>query len=244
MQRESYRNDRKKGLRLMLLFQKDLLPGVNGQILNNKDSRDNFMRKEVSVWTKVFSWMGLIAVNLFCMVYVYLFALAQSQSRQSAWMQSFFIWLLCEIFIVSTAICYFTHFVLPSIIAKDLQKVKQKLVDTIRDYQDELRTKETRGEEEEEMKDQESTRFNAAKYFFVSYRMAQQHPTLREAKIINKFSTPWPKASYQRKAKDVESSYNAMGMIVGRFVGNIAINLAALLLNAPATYRTCSQKHL
>jgi hypothetical protein len=239
MQRESYRNDRKKGLRLMLLFQKDLLPGVNGQILNNKDNRDNFMRREVSVWTKVFSWIGLITINLFCMVYVYLFALAQSQSRQNAWMQSFFIWLLCEIFIVSTAICYFTHFVLPSIIARDLQKVKQKLVDTIRDYQDGLRAKETRGEgnnedEEAEKDDKESTRFNAAKYFFVSYRIAQQHPSLREAKIINKFSSPWPKASYQRKAKDVESSYNAIGMIVGRFVGNIAINLAALLLNAPA----------
>ncbi len=44
----------------------------------------------------------------------------------------------------------------------------------------------------------EGVEFNAAKYFFVSHRLASTFPELKASQMILQFSTPWPKQSYKR----------------------------------------------
>eukprot|EP01040_Poterioochromonas_malhamensis_P016165 gene16165-18282_t len=49
--------------------------------------------------------------------------------------------------------------------------------------------------------------FNAARYLFVSYRLASIYPESKVAKIILQFQTPWPRQSYQY-INDVSKKYN------------------------------------
>ncbi len=50
---ETYMNDRatnkERGTRLMYLFQRDLLPGISGKILESKGQRDNIAVKQVAL---------------------------------------------------------------------------------------------------------------------------------------------------------------------------------------------------
>eukprot|EP01035_Chromulina_nebulosa_P068384 gene68384-93717_t len=134
--------------------------------------------------------------------YVFLFALGQTKYRQDAWFRSFMIWISMEIFVVGTVIVLLTHVVLPSLIMPDIAKIKGKLVDSIRDYQKDLKNKIA-----EEKADAGENLFNSAAFFFASSKLAKFYMDLPVAKIISKFSTPWPRRSYQHVV-DVSRRYD------------------------------------
>jgi hypothetical protein len=52
-----------------------------------------------------------------------------------------------------------------------------------------------------------NTVFNAAKYLFVSMRLAEEFPDNKASKLILEFSTPWPRQSYQY-TQNVSNMYN------------------------------------
>lgn len=259
--------DINKGKHLLNLFQRDLLPGINGEILASKNARDAKRVVVVSPWAKMLGWTAIVLVNLGMLFYVYLFALSQTQTRQGAWLQSFMLWFIMEVFIVSTVICYVTHFLIPSVVSTDLQKVKRKLLDTVRDYNERLkkqlekRKKARRdsiaqrlagvntpmpplqpdGEVEDSVLDVDTppqhALFNAAQYFFVSYRLAAKFPTLKESKIIRAFHTQWPRVSYYQNKKDVSQSYNALATSIGRSVAMVVFYLLGNLMQLPASFQ-------
>ncbi len=237
-----------KGKNLMLLFQQDMLPGVNGQILMAKRQRESGRINTVHPMTKFAGWMFIIFLNLTMVFYVYLFSLNQTQARQGAWLKSFLIWFIMEVFVVSTVICYVTHFLIPSVILKDLHKVKQRLLNIIRDYKDSMKkearekaqhfrdkVESTQGGRRKKKEDQEDKGFNAAAYFFVSYRLATLFPDLQESKIIQKFHSPWPRVNYNRARKDVKQSYNALAMSIGRSVAMVVFQLLGELVALPVS---------
>jgi hypothetical protein len=70
--------------KLLFLFVKDLLAGLNGKILNDKGKRDGDDVPKVSLLTKGLSWCFVVGLNLGALFYVYLFAVQQNEQRQSA----------------------------------------------------------------------------------------------------------------------------------------------------------------
>jgi hypothetical protein len=70
--------------KMLYLFVRDLLVGVNGKILDNKNDRDNLTVKKVSRFVKASAWLGVVAINAGMLFYVYLFAMLQPAARQNA----------------------------------------------------------------------------------------------------------------------------------------------------------------
>ncbi len=75
-----------------------------------------------------------MALNIGMLFYILLFAFSQTSHRQGAWALSFFLWLCVDVILVSSGIVIFTHIFVPSLIMKDVHKIKQRLVDSIRDF--------------------------------------------------------------------------------------------------------------
>jgi hypothetical protein len=127
----SLNNNRKMTERLLYLFQKDLLPGLSGEILDNKDSRDHEQLEPVLLLSKIIAWIFLGFLNMGMLFYVFLFAVEQGSSKQSAWSQTFLIWLCFDIFFISTFMVFVFHIVLPIFIKPDIMKIRKKLIESI-----------------------------------------------------------------------------------------------------------------
>jgi hypothetical protein len=225
---EHPRSNKEKGKHLLFLFQRDLLPGVSGQILESKGQRDNIAVKPVPWEAKAACWTFIGLLNVGMLFYILLFAVVQTEHRQGAWALSFAMWLVVEILFVSSATVLVTHVFVPSLIMRDVNKIKLKLADSIRAFNSNIRKR--RGPHGEEQEGPEH--FNAATYLFVSTRLAQQWSELREAQIIAQFRTPWPKQSYQRET-DVSQSYSKKYTALYRSASIIAIFFLTNLLQIP-----------
>jgi hypothetical protein len=222
------RSNKEKGKHLLFLFQRDLLPGVSGQILESKGQRDNIAVKPVPWEAKAACWAFIGLLNVGMLFYILLFAVSQTEHRQGAWALSFAMWLVVEILFVSSATVLVTHVFVPSLIMRDVNKIKLKLADSIRAFNSNIRKR--RGPHGEDQEGPEH--FNAASYLFVSTRLAQQWSELREAQIIAQFRTPWPKQSYQRET-DVSQSYSKKYTALYRSASIVAIFFLTNLLQIP-----------
>ena len=221
------RSNQDKGKLLLFLFQRDLLPGISGKILESKGQRDNIAVKAVAWRAKVAGWTFIGLLNVGMLFYVLLFAVSQTTHRQGAWALSFLLWLVVEILLVSSAMVLFTHVFIPSLIMKDVNKIKLKLANSIRAFNQSVRNRHRSTEISAD-----PAYFNAASYLFVSTRLAQQWPELREAQIIAQFRTPWPKQSYQRES-NVSHSYSKKYAALSRSASIIAIFFLTNLLQIP-----------
>jgi hypothetical protein len=229
---ERTRSNKQKGKHLLFLFQRDLLPGVSGKILESKGQRDNIAVKAVSWQAKVAGWTFIFLLDVGMLFYILLFAVSQTVHRQGAWALSFVMWLVVEILFVSSATVIFTHVFVPSLIMNDVKKIKLKLADSIRAFNSSVRKR--RGAQGTDAEGPEA--FNAASYLFVSTRLAQQWSDLREAQIIAQFRTPWPKQSYQRET-DVSQGYSKKYTALYRSASVIAIFFLTNLLNIPPAFQ-------
>jgi len=221
-------SNKERGKRLLFLFQCDLLPGLSGKILESKGQRDRIAAPQVPWNTKLACWIFLVALNVGMLFYILLFALSQTVHRQSAWAMSFVMWLIVEIAFVSSATVLFTHVLVPSLIMQDVNKIKQKLVESIRDFNNGVKNgRKDVGETEP---------FNAATYLFTSSRLAAKCMHLKEAQIISQFRTPWPKQSYQRE-NDVSRNYSRKYTALTRSASIVAVFFLTQLLHIPAGFQ-------
>ena len=224
-------SNREKGKRLMFLFQRDLLPGVSGKILESKGQRDNIAVTFVSWQAKVAGWTFIGLLNVGMLFYILLFAVSQTAHRQGAWALSFALWLVVEILFVSSAVVVFTHIFIPSLIMKDVNKIKAKLVDSIRAFNASIK-QHREGDEADNEEEQGDGSFSTTDYLFVSSRMAKKWSELREAKIIAQFRTPWPKQSYQREV-NVSKSYSKKFSAFTRSASILAMFFLTNLVQVP-----------
>jgi low affinity Fe/Cu permease len=146
------RADPMKNRRLLYLFQKDLLPGIHGMILEAKASRDEVILKGSSKQAKLLGWIYLGVTNIGMLFYILLFALTQTTDRQQAWGQSFALWLVAEIFIVGTLIVLIMHVWIPAIAMTDVLSIQKKLTETISNYQKNLEEEKLKQEKAKERK--------------------------------------------------------------------------------------------
>jgi hypothetical protein len=281
--RLEYLNEKEKSKRLLYLFQKDLMPGISGQILEAKDCRDEIIQRGLSRSAKWLTWIALIILNISMLFYIFLFAMSQEAPRQRAWAQSFGMWLVVEVLLVSSSMVFITHVLIPSFAMSDVSKIKKRLLTSLQDYHKKMALRERERERtgmdlsstsdvheekvdsssdsdfEEDLdavKDKgkmektkqkrskknfneadperikETTKFNAAKYLFLSYKMAHAYPELKIAQIISEFSTPWPKQSY-RRATDVSKTYDSKFQAIQKAATTIGMFFVTSFIRIP-----------
>jgi hypothetical protein len=231
--------EREKGKRLLFLFQKDLMPGINGMILESKDKRDALILQGTSRTAKILSWAFLITVNGAMLFYIMLFALSQDSHRQQAWGQSFALWLVVEVFLVSTVSVLLMQVLIPSLTMKDVGIIKKKLiVNVISFYKEMARNRSNSIEEndggERNSGDESKNKkvFNSAEYLFISNRLAHFYSDLRIAKMVLGFQTPWPKQSYQH-ITDTSKKYDRKFSALQRSLSIVVLFFLTSLLSVP-----------
>jgi hypothetical protein len=247
-----------KNKRLMFLFVKDLLGSTNSKILESKEQRDNKKYPGVLRITKVFVW-GIISIVLSGMLfYVYLFAMRQTAARQAAWFKTFLIWLLFEIVLVSFAIVFLTHVVIPSYVLNDLKRVREKVVADICAFKSSIEERTTERcsqvtkvgnnqimcttSDDEDLalvkKLESSHDFNAAKYLFVSNRIAKSYPRLPVSGTIISYKTHWPQQSLTEEKK-LSDNYSTNFRFIGQAASKIVYFLLLSLISVPEPVQDC-----
>jgi hypothetical protein len=243
-----------KNKKLINLFVKDLLSSANGKILENKFRRDNSPREKVSIQVKVCTWVFIVLLLLALLFYIYLFAMQQTASRQKAWFQTFMMWIMFEILLVSSAIVFFQHVVIPSFILNDLKKVRSRVIEDVNAYKAKIERRveakkeaiqatgvenfelsEAEIEEEMEQLTKETNEgcvFNAAKYLYVSHRLAKALPQLPISINVLQFSTPWPNQSLKEENK-MSDNYNAKFTFVGQSASKVLYFVLLGLVSVP-----------
>jgi uncharacterized membrane protein len=286
------KTEKEQSKRLLYLFQKDLSPGITGEILESKQQRENVVLQPISPKIKFLAWFFLVILDLGMLFYVFLFALSQDSHHQAAWGRSLGIYLFLDIVLISTLMVIFMHVLLPSLIMRDVGKIKKKVTESIKEFYEKIDQEMEKKEKEEQSRgkkkkyhfdsqdddkygkegsyddsdydplhltkrsrmggnhsnmndskmknsnpqqDRDRKRridFNAAKYLFLSYRMAEQYPDLQASQIILQYSSPWPKQDYKH-IKDVKSNYSDKYSGITRAISIIVIFFLTNLLATP-----------
>lgn len=210
--------------RLLYLFVKDLTVGVSRDVLSDKAARDAMLASmkvnQVSPEIKVLSWLFVIFLNGAMLMYVYLFAINQTSSRQSAWFQSFVLWLFFEIIISSTGLVLIMQLLIPLYVLTDVMKIKRKVLSDLLIFREKYSSTPAANNNEVSPSSSSSSthappqtlrstaasspiaqsingnEFNAAKYLYPSWRIAALCKHIPESRFILQFSTPWPKKKF------------------------------------------------
>ena len=185
----------------------------------------------------------LIACGL--LFYIYLFAMRQTVDRQQAWFWSFIVWLTLEILLVSTFMVFVQHIIIPSLIMPDIRKVKRQVAADITSFKtmnksqtmmarirETLRPRSSLANVPE--KKQVTSTFNAAKYFYVSWRLAKMYPSLPESGAVTHFSTPFPQKAIKQEAKVVSKVYGRRLTFIGQAASRVIVYLLVSVVNSPA----------
>jgi hypothetical protein len=181
-----------QGRRLLVLFLKDLLADISGEVLENKSMQGRMVNMQpLEKWKKVLGYLFIASLDLGLLLYIVLFAMSQDKSRQIAWILSYVAWLVLEVVVVSSLVMLMSHFVVPSMMLSEIRATKAKMIDTIQEYQSKLLGVST-------VHDVGVVEFNAAPFFFMSSRLALKFPGSIESEIIRDFKTDLPKRTYQR----------------------------------------------
>ena len=250
-------NDSLKNKRLIYLFVKDLLSSVNGKILESKYRRDNARREQVLWQVKVGVWIFISSVLTSMLFYIYLFAMRQTESRQKAWFQTFLLWVAFEVLLVSSAIVFFQHVIIPSYILNDLSMVRNRIENDIAKFESKLRSRlagkatnrrllgaPTSGDDISSSEEvatecdiltkelEEIEEFNAAKYLYVSNRLARALPRLPISCHVLQFTTPWPNQSLKEDNK-MSDNYDAKFTFVAQSLSKVVLFLLIGLLSVP-----------
>jgi hypothetical protein len=142
------------GARIMYLFQRDLLTGLQSALLENKTSREGMYKtvpQAVPAWKKTLAWGFLITLDLFFGLYVVLFGLTQDQDLQQAWLLSLVMWLLLDILVFAAFACVVTHVLLPIFAVKGMLKVRLKLARELRKLSVKMKRREERNDLREQI---------------------------------------------------------------------------------------------
>jgi hypothetical protein len=166
-----------------------LLPSGKGKVLEAQLNRDEYLIEEsnrVSFIWKVIGWFVVIGMDALMLFYIFLFAISQDKHHQNAWFKSFLMWIVGEVFWSSSQAVLISNVLIPSLISNDMTVLRKKLIESLHNQQQSIYHILSDNYYVEE-------KFNAAKYLYISYRVARHFPDFIESKIIHTFSTVLPK---------------------------------------------------
>ena len=92
-------------------------------------------------YTQRIAAVVLMVMIVGMLFYVFLFALMQTKARQTAWLQSFLLWFLLEVAIVSSLTVLVLNVAIPSIAMKDITNNKERVKKRFTEYYLKTKTK-------------------------------------------------------------------------------------------------------
>ena len=216
-----------KNRRLLYLFVKDLMDGVNGAILDAKDRRDSERKRRIRPVYKVTGWLFLLITAVGMLFYIYLFL----EHRQNAWFRSFLVWLVFEIVLCASAIVFVKHVLLPLIAEGNVRRVKKKVVNDIIKFNSSVKS----GRVNKPASSTTAT-FNAAEYLFPSYYLAAMYSYLPESGAVLHYVTPWPKKAFSGSSGDttsVKDNYDMRFVFLAQAISRVTLFLLMGLVSIP-----------
>lgn len=194
-------------LRLLFLFQYDLLPPLSKRILESKYMRDNPNRRAISEFTKLLIVVLLLAINIAILSAILAWSYQNdytnnsetnnSNDLQRLLIECFIAWMVLEPLVISIFNVILIHILLPLTIISDIRKIRQVISKTILNY----RAAERKRNKDNLMKNGLTAITSAntdnvsrndddmAKIFFFSKQIADCYPSFMESKIILSYSS-------------------------------------------------------
>ena len=181
-----------KGKRLLFLLQQDLLLDSLGTFASRhcEYGLNNAINTPVSKHSRLAAGVAVFFLNAGLLHTVLVFAINQSEVRQIGWVQSFFVWLLLDIFVISTVEIVASRMIVSAMVYNDMQRVKSTMLRAIfSTYAEELPSRPS------------ADMFDASQYLFVSNRVACEYSGLPVSQVVLGFTTTLPKRSYRNTTK-------------------------------------------
>lgn len=194
--KRTYMTEHEVGHVLLFHLQCDLLPGIEGKILETKGYRDTEQVVPVSWPYKILAWIAILAMDVAFLAYIFQYAATQPSPRQSAWFKSFVLYLALEICGISTNHVLISHFCLPCLAFRRAQQIKEMLIKRIQKHTiDTEKSLLAATPLPSVREDAESGlgRFNAARYLYSSYRLSCAFPAYKESLLVRICSTQVPR---------------------------------------------------
>ena len=230
--------------RLLFLLHCDLLPGQQGEILQTKENGEYFESEFTKQEYKTCAWIFIIALNLFCLFYVFNFALQATKEVQAAWCYTVLLWFVMDVFFTSTAMVLLQHVALPMVIMDDIDHVKIATLKEMHNLSLDEQLEKSGTASSKKGVDKQLTMyskakqnfgFNAAEWCFVSTRLAHKFPHLPISRLILRFHTPFPRHAFRPTHQVTDETFLVDAAIVGlRLLGHTLVMFFSLvLINVP-----------
>ena len=220
-----------RGNHMIMLFKRDLLQGLHSKLLSklfisrlishtSTQLAEVYCRYRIPIsrGVQVFGYIILFVINIFFVLYMFLFSLRQSQEGcREEWLRGFMIWICLEIVLLSTFIMITSTFVPMMVAMKDLIEIgrlfKTSIVSALRrkcnatvDDDGDMRRSRCNSAGEVMRKSERSITihpleaceepFDTTPYFFVSRKLAKAFPELLESRVIKQFRSVIPNRPY------------------------------------------------
>jgi len=183
----SIASDDHAGLEMLHLFVQDLLGrDTPAAIIFVAKSEEDFSERTIySIWTKRAAGMALVAMNAFFVYYSILKGYQKGMAWQRTFLFACIVQLIVEICINETLECGWIHYVVPSLIHREVQEASESVMRIVT----ELGTDSSREQHSEQ---NGSHVLNAPDYLFVSTNVARSLPDLMESLIVQSYQSHLP----------------------------------------------------
>ncbi len=183
-----YRNKVEQGKRIFHLFFHDLMPDISSaNALMSKIERDYKQQVHNKPFIKFLLWTYFGVLHIGMIGYLTYFGANQRYNNQRACFQTFLFWIFIDLFFVSTARSFLTHYCIPVLMTKNgLKQIHPILLATVKSYRESLLAYLSNSESQYQME------FNTASFFFLSQRVAKHFPDLPESAIVHHFKSLSP----------------------------------------------------
>ena len=170
-----------------------------GKIFARKAESDFQKVYVVSKASQVCAGLGVLLLNLFCIIY----AVLKGYSRGVGWQRQFLfacvLQLFAEILIFETLAVFWNDIVVPQFAVDEVNLAINTVLVTINKFGDDSRTKASDGGGGGEV-----DVFNSASHLFVSVQLAKSFPSTLESKIVARYETTNPPQALFEQLHSIE----------------------------------------
>eukprot|EP01039_Chlorochromonas_danica_P003684 gene3684-4031_t len=205
---ERLSSEAERGFDILQMLVMDLLgrDSAAARIFAIKSELEHERVNATSWWTKMNVVVALLCIDGFLMYYAILKGFSKGLQWQSKYVLAWALQVVLDVFLFGTIHCLWFHFIMPRMVAKEVHSAEKLLRRTIRsiyerekddDASDGILRKSADDELDASIRE-ESSRFfyfNGAHFLHVSYRLAEQFPTLLESAIARAYTSPFPGAA-------------------------------------------------
>jgi hypothetical protein len=230
---------------VMYYFQYDMLTPLSRLILEAKHTRNVKYQHRCSIYyvLQILAWLVCVIYYVGCTSVIYYLVLLQSKERQYFWLLSLLTYTLIDAFFINTFVVFCYDMWIPSCIMGEMRDIKVKILDCVNDFKSSIaqsNSKKSKRKALSSLSGDNYDYFNAAKYFFVSHRIAQLYPDILECMIVSSFNCQSPIHRQDGVVSAdplVNDFYALLFLKIRNIVSAMLLRLLSIFLKLPAICR-------